>query len=117
MESINLNKVQEYLDQWTNKPVYVHVETTNGAYAKHFDANAYNVGAYVRNAQITYTQGKIVEQEGAYRVGLKHEIGWIYAEGLTDFEFNENNQLLMAGHDADGRLMVAMQLSEKPFNY
>lgn len=37
MESINLNKVQEYLDQWTNKPVYVHVETTNGAYAKHFD--------------------------------------------------------------------------------
>lgn len=43
--------------------------------------------------------------------------GWIYAEGLTDFEFNENNQLLMAGHDADGRLMVAMQLSEKPFNY
>lgn len=79
--------------------------------------NAYNVGAYVRNAQITYTQGKIVEQEGAYRVGLKHEIGWIYAEGLTDFEFNENNQLLMAGHDADGRLMVAMQLSEKPFNY
>ncbi len=117
MKAIDMEKVQDYIDQFTNRPVYFHVETTNGAYAKHLDSKAYNVGAYVRNAQITYVQGKIVEQEGAYRVGLKHEIGWIYAEGLTDYEFNENGQLLLAGHDEDGRLMVAMQLSEQPFHY
>ncbi|MFD2638980.1 YojF family protein [Piscibacillus salipiscarius] len=117
MEAIKLEIVQDYINQFANQPVYVHLETTNGAYASHFNANAYNVGAYIRNARLTYSQGKIVEHEGSYRVGLKHEIGWIYAEGLTDFEFNENNQLLIAGHDKEGRLMVALQISPEPFSY
>ncbi|RPF54379.1 YojF family protein [Aquisalibacillus elongatus] len=118
MEAINRERIQHYIDQFTNKPVYVHLETTNGAYASHFNTNAYNVGAYIRNAQLTYKQGKIVQHDdGSYRVGLKHDIGWIYAEGLSDYEFNEHGQLLMAGHDDRGRLMVALEISEEPFSY
>ncbi|APC49121.1 YojF family protein [Virgibacillus halodenitrificans] len=117
MKSIEMEKVQEQLDRFTNKAVYVHVETTNGAYASHFDDKAYNVGAYVRNAEVTFHQAKIVGSGNAYRVGLKMEKGWIYAEGLTDWVMQEESKMLMAGHDREGRLMVALQISETPFSY
>lgn len=116
MKPINLEEVQKYIDQFANEEVYIHLETTNGAYAKLFNKDAYNVGAYIRNAKLTYLRGKIVEQDGSFRVGLKHEIGWIYAEGLTDYEVTEKGQLLLAGHDREGRLMVALQISREPFS-
>lgn len=109
--------MQKALDSYANKEVYVHLETTNGAYAKHFDKNAYNVGAFIRNAKVSFSRAKIVGNESSFRVGLKMDIGWIYAEGVSDWELNEDGQLLLAGHDADGRLMVALQVSEKPFRY
>lgn len=114
MKPIEIDLVQERLDGYKNKPVYVHLETTNGAYASHFGNEGVNVGAYIRNAQITYTNA-VIKGNGSYRVGLKTEIGWLYAEGLTDFELYKGDQLLLAGHDADGRLMVALQISETPF--
>ncbi|KGX92928.1 hypothetical protein N781_13675 [Pontibacillus halophilus JSM 076056 = DSM 19796] len=114
MESIQKEQVQQALDQFLNKEVYVHLETTNGAYASHFDKNAYNVGAFIRNAPIQYSQAKIVG-EHSFRVGLKAQHGWVYAEGLTDFEIDDQNRLLMAGHDVEGRLMVALEISETPF--
>ncbi|QDP41252.1 YojF family protein [Radiobacillus deserti] len=116
MEAIELELVQEKLESYLNKHVYVHLETTNGAYASHFNDQAYNVGAFIRNAQISYKQAKIVGSGSAYRVGLKTEIGWVYAEGLSSWEVDEQNRLLMAGHDREGRLMVALQISETPFN-
>ncbi|WP_027965401.1 YojF family protein [Halalkalibacillus halophilus] len=115
MKTIEPGIVQEYIDRYADKFVYIHLETTNGAYAKHFDKNAHNVGAYIRNAQIKYERGKIVTTDEAYRVGLKTS-GWIYAEGLTDYEITEEGQLLLAGHDPEGRLMVALEISEKPFD-
>lgn len=116
MKAIELNEVQEHLDHFLNKAVYVHVETTNGAYSSHFGDEAFNVGAYVRNAQVKYSQAKIVDAaNSSYRVGLKLEFGWIYAEGLTDFELYEGNKLLMAGHDPGGRLLVSLEISETPF--
>ncbi|WP_188206686.1 YojF family protein [Alkalibacillus aidingensis] len=116
MKTINQEEVQKYIDQFANEPVYIHLETTNGAYAKHFDKTAHNVGAYIRNAQIKYERGKIIKSDDfdTYRVGLKTG-GWVYAEGLTDYEFNDEGQLLLAGHDQQGRLMVALQISPKPF--
>ncbi|WP_077624812.1 YojF family protein [Sediminibacillus massiliensis] len=117
MEPINMEKVQKELDRLANKEVYVHLETTNGAYASHFDKNAYNVGAFIRNAKVNYLHGKIVGVNGTYRVGLKLDMGWVYGEGLSDWEVDENNRLLMAGHDREGRLMVALQIGEKPFKY
>lgn len=116
MEPIDLENVQRHLESLINKQVYVHLETTNGAYANHVNKKAYNVGVYARNVQTTFTNAKIVGEGHAYRVGLKLELGWIYAEGLTDWELYEDSKLLLAGHDTEGRLMVALQISEKPFN-
>src|SRR5690625_1146499 len=117
MEPIETEKVQSLLDQFKNKPVYLHLETTNGAYASHFENKGVNVGAYIRNAQIQYSQAKIIGigANGSYRAGLKTENGWVFAEGLTDWELYEETKLLLAGHDMDGRLMVALQISETPF--
>jgi hypothetical protein len=117
VEAIIQEKVQDKINALANKDVYVHLETTNGAYASHFDEEAYNVGAFIRNAKVQYQHGKIVSTGGSYRVGLKLDLGWVYAEGLTDFEIDEKERLLMAGHDREGRLMVALEISETPFSH
>ncbi|WP_164668117.1 YojF family protein [Virgibacillus doumboii] len=117
MKPIDIKEVQTRLEEFINKDVYVHLETTNGAYASHHNNKAYNVGAYIRNAQVKFNQAKIVGNGKTYRVGLKMEIGWIYAEGLTDWTIHGDNQLLIAGHDREGRLMVSLQISETPFRY
>ncbi|UOR11704.1 YojF family protein [Halobacillus amylolyticus] len=117
MKAIEQSVVQEKINQLANQAVYVHLETTNGAYASHFDEKAYNVGAFIRNAQVTYQHGKIVSTGGSYRVGLKLDLGWVYAEGVTDFEIDDQGRLLLAGHDREGRLMVALEISETPFSH
>lgn len=115
MEPINLEKVQERLNQFIDKDVYVHLETTAGAYSSLFQEKAHNVGAYIRNAKVSFQQAKIVGDGTVYRAGLKMEHGWIYAEGLTDWTMHDGSKLLLAGHDDKGRLMVALQISETPF--
>lgn len=115
MKPIEIEKVQERLQTFENKTVYVHLETTNGAYASHVNEKAYNVGAYIRNAKVVFSKAKIVGNGRSYRVGLKTALGWIYAEGLSDWVINEDEQLLLAGHDREGRLMVALEISETPF--
>jgi len=117
MKPIDIENVQKTLDSLLNKQVYIHLETTNGAYASHVNEKAYNVGVYARNVSTSFEQAKIVGEGKAYRVGLKLNKGWIYAEGLTDWEIYEKDKLLLAGHDAEGRLMVALQISEEPFSY
>lgn len=117
MKAIDLERVQEKLQRFVDKPVYIHLETTNGAYASHFDQRGINVGAYIRNAKISFEQAKIVGDGKSYRVGLKMPHGWVYAEGLTDWTLHHDDKLLLAGHDEEGRLMVALQLSETPFEY
>ncbi|MBH0230914.1 YojF family protein [Halobacillus yeomjeoni] len=116
MKAIEQEIVQNKINDFADKDVYVHLETTNGAYASHFNENAYNVGAFIRNAKVRYQHGKIVSTGGSYRVGLKLDLGWVYAEGVTDFEIDDKDRLLMAGHDREGRLMVALEISETPFS-
>src|SRR5699024_2528902 len=77
--------------------------------------NYKNKYIYIRNAKVKFIESDIKGEQGAFRVGLKLETGWVYAEGLTDFEYTDEDQLLLAGHDTDGRLTVALQLSENPF--
>lgn len=114
MQSIKKSLVQPLLDSFLNREVYLHLETTNGAYAVHTQEHNMAVGAYIRNACISFGRG-IITGEGPYRVGLKLELGWVYAEGLTDFELDQEGQLLLAGHDQEGRLAVSLELSLKPF--
>ena len=114
MNPIKKSLVQPLLDRFLNREVYVHLETTNGAYAVHTQERNMAVGAYIRNAHICFGRG-IITGDGPYRVGLKLELGWVYAEGLTDFEIDQEGQLLLAGHDPEGRLAVALELSLNPF--
>lgn len=114
MQPIERDAVQKALDEFKNKDVYIHLETTNGAYASHYNENFHNAGAFIRNAKINYSRGKITGN-GPYRIGLKLDNGWVYAEGLTDWEIDEKHRLLLAGHNREGKLAVAFQLSNHPF--
>jgi hypothetical protein len=114
MNPIDKSIVQAALESFLNREVFLHLETTNGAYAAHRQESSMNVGAYIRNGRISFKRGTITG-EGPYRVGLKMEDGWVYAEGLTDFEMDQDDQLLLAGHDHEGRLAVALELSLNPF--
>ncbi len=114
MESVTLQAVQKELERFVNQDVYIHLETTNGAYASHHDETFFSSGAYIRNALVRYERGKITGP-GPYRVGLKMQIGWIYAEGITHFEVDDKDRLLLAGHDYQGKLAVCLEISRTPF--
>lgn len=114
MGPIDVTAVQAVLERFTGMSLYLHLETTNGAYAALRGESTMAVCAYIRNGEVTYERGTITGQ-GPYRVGLKMQDGWIYAEGLTDFEIDQDDRLLLAGHDNEGRLAVALQLSQTPF--
>ncbi|WP_062351383.1 YojF family protein [Bacillus kwashiorkori] len=114
MQLIDSKKVQEIIDSFANQNVYIHLETTNGAYATHKDASFFNASAFIRNAMIQFERGKIAG-DGPYRIGLKLPSGWVYGEGLTHFELDEQNRLIMAGLDHSGKLAIAFELSKTPF--
>lgn len=116
MGPIDREQVESALRQFVGQPVYLHLETTNGAYAaeRSDDALPPSVGAYVRNARVVISRAAL-RGSGPYRAGLQIELGWIYAEGLTDWELDDRGRLLLAGHDHEGRLAVALELSPDPF--
>lgn len=117
MEPIVLTQVQAELQKYVGRDVFLHLETTNGAYAAEGLTNgtkAMAVCAYVRNAVVRFDRATLAGT-GPYRAGLQMAQGWIYAEGLTDWEINSEGRLLLAGHDEMGRLAVALQLSLTPF--
>ena len=115
MEPIKPEQVQEILNSFVNQELFIHLETTNGAYATHYDESFFSSGAYLRNALIQYERARIVG-DGPYRVGLKIPYGWVYAEGLTHFDKEVNQRLLLAGYDRAGKLAVALQVSVSPFS-
>ncbi len=108
MQLIDSEEVQKRLTKWQNEDLYMHQEMTTGAYASH------PASTFVKNAKIRYSLGTIAG-EGPYRVGLKMEDGWVYAQGLTHWDFTDNHQLILAGHDDKGRLVVCLMLSKEPF--
>lgn len=114
MLPIDKPTAQAELEKFLNQDVYIHLETTTGAYASSFGETATTICAFIRNACIRFDQGNIAG-DGPYRVGLKMERGWVYAEGLTDFEINQEDRLLFAGHDPEGRLAVSLELGLQPF--
>lgn len=116
MKPIIVDEVQPELERFVDESVYLHLETTNGAYAaeNRDGTKGMAVCAYVRNATVRFERASI-KGSGPFRVGLQMEHGWIYAEGLTDWEVDEKGRLLLAGHDQDGRLAVALELSFTPF--
>lgn len=114
MEKVDVERVQTEIDRLANQDVYIHLETTNGAYASHHDEAFFSAGAFIRNAMIKYQHGKITGN-GPYRVGLKLDIGWVYTEGITHFDVDGQGRLLLAGHDNQGKLAVCLELGKTPF--
>ncbi|ETT63773.1 YojF family protein [Paenibacillus sp. FSL R7-277] len=114
MQLIQPQAIQNRIDDFVSEDLYIHLELTNGAYASHFDSSRAPGSVFISNAEIRYTNGSI-SGTGPYRVGLKTEKGWIYAEGLTHVDEQDNERLILAGHDSMGKLIVALQLSRSPF--
>lgn len=116
MELVKTDHLQQLIDSFASKDVFIHLETTNGAYASHKDEKVFNAGAFIRNAVIQYELGKVTN-EAPHRVGLKLPNGWVYAQGITHYELDEHGRLLMAGLDYEGKLAVSLEISETPFSY
>lgn len=116
MKPVQVDHLQELLNSFANKDVYIHLETTSGAYAAHFNEGFFNAGAFIRNVVIRYELGKVVG-DSPHRIGLKLPYGWVYAQGITHYTIDEHDRLLTAGLDGDGKLAVALQISETPFTY
>lgn len=113
MQPIEAKIIQDKLNDWKNKTVYLHLETTSGAYTGYRN-ESYTASAYIRNAKITILDGKITGAN-PYRIGLKTDIGWVYADGLNAYAIDEKDRLLLAGLDDKGKLAVCFELSDTPF--
>lgn len=108
MLPIQPQDIQLRINQFTGQDLYMHLEMTTGAYAVN------PASAFISNAAVRFTTGSI-SGSGPYRVGLKTPEGWIYAEGLTHVDEEDQERLIMAGHDSQGKLIVALQLSREKF--
>ncbi|EGQ3911583.1 YojF family protein [Staphylococcus pseudintermedius] len=117
LQPITEEAVQALLDEYANQPVYLHVETTNGAYANHFDQRVFNAGTFLRNIQVTYQHAQLKGgHKDPYRVGLKlGEHSWVCVQGLTHYEVTEDGMFLLAGFNYEGQLAAALEMSHKPF--
>ncbi|GGD46534.1 YojF family protein [Paenibacillus nasutitermitis] len=115
MQLINPKSVQQRIDNLDDQPLYLHLEMTSGAYAAHLDSAKHPAATFVTNAMIRFSKGSIKGEGPYYRVGLKTGEGWVYSEGLTHWDETNGDQLILAGHDAFGKLIVALQLSPTPF--
>lgn len=114
MRPIDPGDVQARIDRLKDRDLHLHLEMTTGAYTAHYDQTKHQASVFVTNARVRFSRGSVAGQ-GPFRVGLKTENGWVYAEGLTHYADEETERLIMAGHDQDGKLVVALQLSPSPF--
>lgn len=106
--------VQQLLDRLRGQDVYIHLEMTTGAYANRNDSSRMVASTFITNAKARYSLGSITGED-PYRVGLKTDDGWVYAQGLTHWEETDQERLIMAGHDSDGKLIVALQIAREKF--
>ncbi|MGI8414963.1 MAG: DUF1806 family protein [Nakamurella sp.] len=116
MESIALEPVQQQIDAFADQDVYFHLETSTGSYAALEDPSRIATCAFIRNGTVRFQRGQIRGEGPSYRVGLRLDNGWLYAEGLTDWQVTEEGTLLLGGYDAEGKLNVGLELSRVPLD-
>jgi hypothetical protein len=101
MQTIDRSVLTAALAAFDGHAVYMHVEVTPGGFA--------------RNIPLT-VEASFVHGDGPFRVALRlPDRGWIRVEGLTHMTVDEMGRLLLAGHDSDGKLTTALELSPTPF--
>lgn len=101
MQPIIASELESNLRQYEGHTVYLHVEVTPGA--------------FVRNMK-TLILKSYAAGTGPFRVALKlPDHGWVRVEGLTHGLMDEKERLILAGHDDNGRLTAALEISREPF--
>jgi len=114
MQLINREEVLKKIDALKNKDVYIHMEMTMGAYTSHRDQSVHPASNFIKNVIIKYEHGTLSESS-PYRIGLKINGGWVYAEGMTHWDETDKDRVIISGNDKDGKLIAALQISTEPF--
>jgi len=114
MQFIDREEVQRRIDELKDTDLYIHMEMTMGAYTSHRDDSVHPASNFIKNVKIRYVHGSLSESS-PYRIGLKLDGGWIYAEGMTHWEETEKDRLIISGNDSEGKLITALQISREPF--
>lgn len=116
MQPIIKEELQPLLQRYEGQDVYIHIETTNGMYASHFNEIGLNAGTFLRNIVIRFEHANIMgDSKEGYRIGLKLAQGWVYVQGLTHY-LDDQEMLIIHGINAQGQLASSLQLSMTPFN-
>jgi hypothetical protein len=113
MQLIEPKLIQRLIEQHSRQDMHIHLEMTTGAYAAHNDSSKHPASIFITNAVMKYAHGSI-SGNGPYRVGLKMNQGWVYIEGLTHYDETQQQKLILAGHDGQGKLVVCLILSREP---
>jgi LmbE family N-acetylglucosaminyl deacetylase len=109
LQPISPPDVEPALRRFVDGPVYLHLETTAGAYTEG------GFGAFARNVRVRLRRARVAGEDGRFRAGMETEEGWVYVEGLTHWELDDAGRLLLAGYDAEGRVTAVCELSPSPF--
>jgi N-acetylglucosamine malate deacetylase 2 len=107
LEPISLPALAPVLEGYAGRTLYLHLETTAGAYTEG------GFGAFLRGVPLVVGRVR-VHGTGPYRAGIESGAGFVYAEGLTHWAADADGRLLLEGHDEEGRLTVALILSPSP---
>lgn len=101
MKEIIKSDVEAALQGFRGHEAYIHSEATSFVFARNFRIRITDTG---------------VAGDGPYRAAIRFDgHGWIRAEALTHYEIDEQGRLLLAGHDEQGRMHVALELGKEPF--
>lgn len=101
MQPIDFAIVQQALSGFAGRDAYLHLEVTPGGFAR-------NIAVHIEQ---TFLNGS-----GPYRVALHCQgDAWIRFELMTDYEIDKLGRLLLAAHDAEGKLTRALEISLTPF--
>lgn len=114
MKLIDREEVIKRIDALKGLDLYLHMEMTMGAYTSHRDESVHPASNFIKNVKIRFSHGTLSESS-PFRVGLKLDGGWVYAEGMTHWDPTDHKRLILSGNDKDGKLIAALQLSEEPF--
>ncbi|MBE3595580.1 MAG: bacillithiol biosynthesis deacetylase BshB2 [Hydrogenibacillus sp.] len=114
LQAESLGAARAALQAWTGREAYIHMETTQGAYARHHRGEVHPVGGFVRNARL-YIERAALAGSGPYRLGLVTSDGYAMIEGLTHWEDGiVPGALAFYGLIPDGKLAAAIILSAAP---
>ncbi|MFC5648712.1 DUF1806 family protein [Paenibacillus solisilvae] len=101
MKIIHKANVDAAFQSFLGQAVYMHAEATSSV--------------FVRNFRVSL-QEAVIAGEGSFRIGLRFDgHGWLRMEGLTHYEWDNQERLILAGFDDLGRMNVTLELGREPF--